>query len=104
MSNLALKNDWPGDAELSTLAEAVEQAAWRDAMQAAPSWVLAACGIHASDIGDALLLVSCESKSLMFNRVIGLGERMPATDDMIAKIVDRHWQLGAGPYLVAARA
>src|SRR5690606_5320139 len=73
MSNLAFKNDWPDDAELSTLAEWVEQAAWRDAMQAAPSWLLATCGIHACNIGDALLLVSCDSKSLLFNRVIGLG-------------------------------
>lgn len=104
MSNLALKNDWPGEAELSTLAEAVEQAAWRDAMQAAPSWVLAACGIHACDIGDALLLVSCDSKSLLFNRVIGLGERMPATDETIAKIMDRYWQLGSRQYLVHAGA
>ncbi len=104
MSNLALRNDWPGDAELSTLAEAVEQAAWRDAMQAAPAWVLTACGIHAAEFGDALMLVSCDSKSLLFNRVIGLGERMPATDDLIAKIMDRYWQLGARQYLVHAGA
>jgi GNAT superfamily N-acetyltransferase len=104
MSNLALRNDWPGDAELSTLAEAVEQAAWRDAMQAAPSWVLTACGIHAAEFGDALMLVSCDSKSLLFNRVIGLGERMPATDDLIAKIMDRYWHLGASQYLIHAGA
>ena len=104
MSNLALKNEWPSDAELSTLAEAVEQAAWRDAMQAAPSWVMTACGIHAMDIADALLLVSCESQSLMFNRVIGLGERAPATDQTIAAIMDRYWQLGARQYLVHAGA
>lgn len=104
MSNLALKNDWPGDAELSTLAEAIEQAAWRDAMKAAPAWVRAACGIHAAQIGDALVLVSSDSKSLMFNRVIGLGEQVPATDDTIAKIMDRYWQLGARHYLVHAGA
>jgi len=37
MTNLALKLEWESDIALSTLAEAVEQAAWRDAMQAAPS-------------------------------------------------------------------
>lgn len=104
MGNLAFKSDWSSEAELSTLAEAVEQAAWRDAMQAAPSWVMTACGIHASEIGDALLLVSCDSKSLLFNRVIGLGERMPATDEMIAKIIDRYGQLGARQFLVHAGA
>lgn len=104
MSNLALKNEWSSDAELSTLSEAVEQAAWRDAMQAAPAWVLTACGIHAMDIADALLLVSCDSQSLLFNRVIGLGERTPATDETIAAIMDRYWQLGARQYLVHAGA
>jgi len=104
MSNLALKNDWASDAELSTLSEAIEQAAWRDAMQAAPQWVLAACGIHAAEIGDALVLMSCDSKSLMFNRVIGLGERLPATDDTIAKIMDRYWQFGVRHYLVHSGA
>jgi N-acetylglutamate synthase-like GNAT family acetyltransferase len=104
MNNLAVKNSWPSDAELSTLAEAVEQAAWRDAMRAPPSWVLAACGIHAADMGDALVLVSCDSKSLMFNRVIGLGEQAPATDELIAKIMDRYWQLGARHYLVHSGA
>jgi N-acetylglutamate synthase-like GNAT family acetyltransferase len=104
MSNLALKNDWAGDAELSTLAEAIEQAAWRDAMTAAPAWVLTACGIHAADIGDALVLVSCDSKSLMFNRVIGLGEQAPASDELITKIMDRYGQLGARHYLVHAGA
>jgi hypothetical protein len=104
MSNLALKNDWPGDAELSTLAEGIEQAAWRDAMAAAPKWVLTACGIHAEQIGDALVLASCDSQSLMFNRVIGLGEQTPATDELVAKIMDRYWQLGARQYIVHAGA
>jgi hypothetical protein len=104
MSNLALKNDWSSDIELSTLAEAIEQAAWRDAMTAAPAWVLTACGIHAADMGDALVLASCDSKSLMFNRVIGLGERTPASDELITKIMDRYGQLGATHYLVHAGA
>jgi N-acetylglutamate synthase-like GNAT family acetyltransferase len=104
MNNLALKNDWTGDAELSTLAEAIEQAAWRDAMKAAPAWVLTACGIHAADIGDALVLVSCDSKSLMFNRVIGLGEQSTATDELITQIIDRYGQLGSRHFLVHAGA
>lgn len=104
MSNLAYKYDWAGDAELSTLSEAIEQAAWRDAMKAAPAWVMAACGIHASEVGDALVLASCDSKSLMFNRVIGLGEQVPATDDTIAQIMDRYWQLGVKHYLVHSGA
>jgi hypothetical protein len=104
MSNLALKNEWSSDAELSTLSEAIEQAAWRDAMKAAPQWVLTACGIHAADMGDALVLVSCDSKSLMFNRVIGLGEQAPATDELIATIMDRYGQLGARHYLVHSGA
>ncbi|HVF16181.1 MAG TPA: GNAT family N-acetyltransferase, partial [Steroidobacteraceae bacterium] len=104
MSNLALKNDWSSDAELSTLAEGVEQAAWRDAMKAPPAWVLSACGIHSADIGDALMLVSCDSRSLMFNRVIGLGERTQASDEQITKIMERYWALGAKQYLVHSGA
>ena len=104
MSNLALKTDWYDEAELSSLAEAVEQAAWRDAMQALPSTLLAACGIHAGEIGDALVLASPGSESLMFNRVIGLGERKPATDETIAKIIDRYRQLGAQQFIVHAGA
>jgi GNAT superfamily N-acetyltransferase len=104
MSNLALKCDWSSDAELSTLAEAVERAAWRDAMKAPPAWVLTACGIHSNEIGDALVLASRDSKSLMFNRVIGLGERTPATDEQITKIMERYWSLGAKQYLVHSGA
>jgi hypothetical protein len=104
MNNLALKNEWTSDAQLSTLAERVEQSAWRDAMQAAPAQVLVAGGIFSTDIGDALMLVSSESKSLLFNRVIGLGEQHPATDELIGRIMDRYWQLGARQYLVHAGA
>ena len=104
MSNLALKNEWSSDAELSTLAEGIEQAAWSDAMKSPPAWVLTACGIHSEEIGDALVLVSCDSPSLLFNRVIGLGERTPATDEHIGKIMDRYWELGAKQYLVHAGA
>jgi GNAT superfamily N-acetyltransferase len=102
--NLAYKNDWAGEAELSTLSEAVEQAAWRDAMQAAPAWVMTAFGISSMEVGDALLLVSPDSNSLLFNRVIGLGESAPATDATIAQIIDRYRELGARQYLVHAGA
>ena len=104
MNNLAVKNDWDNDIELSSLAEHIEQAAWRDAMKAPPSWVLAACGIHAADVGDALMLVSCDSKSLLFNRVIGLGETQVANDELIAMIIERYWQLGVQQYLVHSGA
>jgi N-acetylglutamate synthase-like GNAT family acetyltransferase len=66
--------------------------------------MLAASGIQACEIGDALLLGSRHSKSLMLNRVIGLGERLPATGELIAKIVARYWELGVEQYLVHAGA
>src|SRR5690606_33681752 len=81
-----------------------EQAAWRDAIQATPAALLAVCGIHASEIGDALLLASPNSESLMFNRVIGLGERKPATDETIAEIIERYRQLGTRQFIVHAGA
>jgi hypothetical protein len=88
MMNLAYKNDWASEAELSTLSEAVEQAAWRDAMQAAPAWVLTECGIAALEVGDALLLVSPGSSSLLFNRVIGRPmRRSPKSSTAIANSV-----------------
>lgn len=100
MRSLAVEIDALEEAELSTLAEAAEQAAWRDAMQAMPAALLSECGIHAMQIGDALLLASYGSQSLMFNRVIGLGEHVPAADETIAEIMDRYWQLGVRQYLV----
>jgi GNAT superfamily N-acetyltransferase len=106
MSNLALKTDWYDydEAALSSLAEAVEQAAWRDAIAATPAALLNACGIHASEIGDAMVLASPHSESLMFNRTIGLGERKPATDETIDRIVERYRQLGARQFIVHAGA
>jgi len=66
--------------------------------------MLTTCGIHCVELGDALLLVSCDSDSLMFNRVIGLGERVPASEELIATIIERYGRLGAKHYLVHAGA
>ncbi len=104
MGNPALMSDSKDDAALSALSEAVEQAAWRDALRAAPPTMLAAWNIHALEIGGALVLASCGSRNLLFNRVIGLGERQPASDETIAKIVECYRGLGAPQYLVHAGA
>lgn len=104
MGNLVHKKDWSNEAALSNLAEGIEQAAWRDAMQAVPAWALASCGIHATDVGDAFVIASRHSVSLMFNRAIGLGERVPAGDEQIAQIMELFWECGARQYLIHAGA
>lgn len=103
MNGLALKSDG-SDAVLSSLAEGIEQAAWRDAMQALPAWVLSSCGIHVAEVGDALILASRHSKSLLFNRAIGLGERSVASDEVIAQVLDLFWELGSHRYLIHSGA
>jgi GNAT superfamily N-acetyltransferase len=104
MSNLAVKNDWSNEAMLSSLAEGIERAAWRDAMQAVPEWVLASCGIHASEVGETLVIASRHSPSLLFNRAIGLGECEAATDDLITRVMDLFWEHGSRQYLIHAGA
>ena len=99
-----------GDAELASMAEQIEREAWQDLIAAAPLWIRLSAQLVAEEIDGALLLASRGIPNLLFNRVIGLGERQPATDQQVSSIMDRYWSLGisnywvhAGPYARSAR-
>lgn len=89
-----------GDAELAFMAEEIEARAWRDIFAAAPAWLRISTQMIAEDSNGALLLASRGIPNLLFNRVIGLGEREPAIDEHIDDIMDRYWNLGIAQYWV----
>ena len=68
------------------LADAIELAAWEDMVAAAPS----ALGMRSERIGGALLLVAPQLPTVMFNRVIGLGNDAPATERDLDAIIARY--------------
>lgn len=88
------------DAELAAMAEDIEIRAWRDIVTAAPVWLRLSTQLAAEDVDGTLLLSSRGIRSLLFNRVIGLGERAPATDEQISRIRERYWSRGISSYWV----
>jgi GNAT superfamily N-acetyltransferase len=88
------------EAELAAMAEQIELRAWRDIVAAAPAWLRKQAQLVAEEVGGALLLASPGIDSLLFNRVIGLGEHAPASDAQICEIMARYGALGAQSYWV----
>lgn len=108
--NLAVRAIGYNDADLAALAEHVECRAWTDIVAAAPPWLQQSTGLRAEEVGGSLALIAPTLNSLLFNRVIGLGEHAPATNELICGLMDRYWTLGikhywvhAGPYARPAR-
>ncbi len=89
-----------GDAELAAMAEQIEIRAWRDIIAAAPLWLRLSAQLIAEESGGTLLLASRGIQSLLFNRVIGLGEHAPATDEQIGDLMERYWSLGIASYWI----
>jgi ribosomal protein S18 acetylase RimI-like enzyme len=109
-TNLAIRTSAYDDAELSALGEHIEARAWMDLFAAAPDWLREVGGLRAEQIGGALALAASGLDHLLFNRVIGLGEAAPATEDGVRRIVGRYAELGirrfwvhVGPYARPAR-
>ncbi len=99
-----------GDAELAAVAEQIEIRAWKDIVAAAPPWLRSSAQLIAEESNGTLLLASPVVGNLLFNRVIGLGERAPASDREIGELMDRYRALGisaywihVGPYAQPAR-
>jgi GNAT superfamily N-acetyltransferase len=90
------------DAELAARGENIEKLAWADLVQAAPLWSRISMRMVAEEKHGVLLLASREVPSLLFNRVIGLGQSAPASDRQIADLMDRYWTLGISDYWVHA--
>lgn len=72
--------------EGAVLADDVEAAAFADLYDAAPGALKAQLGLRIERIADATLLVAPGLPSSMFNRVIGLGLRTPATVQTVESI------------------
>ena len=109
-ANLALNDSVYSDAALAAMGEYIEARAWQDIVAAAPPWLQELTGISATERDGVLLLASSQVKHLLFNRVIGLGEHSPATDEQVAALMDHYWTLGiehywvhAGPYAQPTR-
>ncbi|MGH8176390.1 MAG: GNAT family N-acetyltransferase [Steroidobacter sp.] len=108
--NLAFRPNEQDDAELAAIAEHIERRAWIDLIAAAPDWLRRTTGLMTDDVGGAMLLAAPGIDHLLFNRVIGLGERAPASEAQIADLMGRYWDLSierywlhVGPYARPAR-
>jgi ribosomal protein S18 acetylase RimI-like enzyme len=110
MWNRALRTHDPDDAALAAIAEHIERQAWLDLAGAAPPWLRLTTGLVVDEIGGAMTLAAPGLNHVFFNRVIGLGEQTPATEELIAEIMGRYWDLSierywvhVGPYARPAR-
>lgn len=99
-----------GDAELAAMAEHIESRAWQDLVAAAPPWLRMSQQLIAEEANGTLFLASSGIPSLLFNRVLGLGERAPATAQQVLALLNRYAALGiaeywlhVGPYAQPAR-
>lgn len=108
--NLAFRSNEHDDAELAAIAEHIERRAWSDLIEAAPHWLRRTTGLTIADVGGALLLAAPGIDHLLFNRVIGLGERASASEAQITDLMGRYWDLSierywlhVGPYARPAR-
>ena len=90
------------DVDLAVRGENIEKLAWTDLVQGAPLWLRISMRMVAEEQQGVLLLASREIPSLLFNRVIGLGQSAPATDRQIDDLMDRYWTLGITNYWVHA--
>lgn len=100
--NLAVRAIGYNDADLAALADHIECRAWIDIVAAAPQWLRDATGIRTEEENGTLALFAPGLNSLLFNRVIGLGEHTPATHEQICALMDRYWALGIKQYWVHA--
>jgi GNAT superfamily N-acetyltransferase len=109
-NSFALRVRAPGDAELAAMAEHIECRAWIDMIEAAPPWLRHTTRVEIEHVAGAVVLSSRALHTPLFNRVIGLGEQVPAQPEHVTRLMDRYWDLGvqnyfihAGPYARPAR-
>jgi ribosomal protein S18 acetylase RimI-like enzyme len=107
---LAQQDGLYSDPTLAALGEYIEARAWQDIVAAAPAWLRELTGVSATQRDGMLLLAGARLHHLLFNRVIGLGEHTPATDEQVATLIDHYWTLGidrywvhVGPYALPTR-
>ena len=98
--HLALRSTDYDDAALARLAEHIECRAWMDIVSAAPAWLREATGVLVEEFGGAVMIAARRVRHLLFNRVIGLGEGLPARGEHIEAVMDRYWELGVKKYWV----
>jgi len=87
----------PLDLPLVRDLDAVEAAAYRDMFAAAPT-ELAPLGLETREVAGATLLMAPGLPTPMFNRVIGLGNAQPASDDDVDRIVAAYREAGIGSW------
>jgi hypothetical protein len=100
--NLALRSTSYDDAALARMAEHIECRAWMNMVSGAPGWLRDATGVAIEEFGGAVMIAARRLRSLLFNRVIGLGEGLPARDEHVEAVMARYWELGVERYWVHA--
>jgi len=87
-----------GDLSRMHQLDAIEAAAYRDMFENAPRALAGALGIETREVAGATLLMAPGMPTPMFNRVIGLGNEFPATDDALDAIGDVYRDAGTGEW------
>ena len=84
----------PLDLALVRDLDAVEAAACRDMLAAAPQELSSALGLATREVAGATLLMAPGLPTPMFNRVIGLGNAQSASDDDVERIATAYREAG----------
>ena len=90
----------PSDKEIALLVEFAEAEGWADLFLSAPAALAGEFGIRAERLGSAIVLVAAGLDYLVFNRVIGLGMKEPATELVLDKIVEVYDEVGVQNFAV----
>lgn len=86
--------DLPDDKDLIRSLEMIEAEAMVDLHRAMPSDLWEQLGAGVETVGTAQMLVMKQVPILLFNRVIGLGIEVPATEQQVADICELYGKIG----------
>lgn len=79
---------------LITQHDEVEAAAYRDMFAAAPAAMVQALGLQTRELAGATLLLAPGAPTPVLNRVIGLGNSLPADDALLDEIISIYHKAG----------
>jgi hypothetical protein len=86
--------------EIARLVELGEGEAWAELLLSAPPDFAANFGIRVERLDSAIVLVAAGMDTMLFNRVIGLGVKEPATEKMVDAIVALYQNAGVSNFAI----
>ncbi len=86
--------------DLQRVSEAIEREALMSLHQYCPEETKAALGLHLLEVADALIAVAQNDTSILLNRTVGFGMRIPIESKSLKKITDTYKQLGVKSYFL----